>query len=130
VFEHGIAIVPINEKALMQTTTEQTIHIYGHGVLPEQLTIVSQDFGTLWPESVIRTPVGIYGVDTTAKKIWKFTDANGLETISDLKLQRFLNDNINLGLNRQTVIGTTNVKTHYNNYKGDVMFTFYNDGLE
>lgn len=130
VFEHGIAIVPINEKALMQTTTEQTIHIYGHGVLPEQLTIVSQDFGTLWPESVIRTPIGIYGIDTTAKKIWKFTDANGLETISDLKLQRFLNDNINLGLNRQTVIGTTNVKTHYNNYKGDVMFTFYNDGLE
>lgn len=130
VFEHGIAIAPVNEKALMQTTTEQTIHIYGHGVLPEQLTIVSQDFGTLWPESVIRTPIGIYGVDTTAKKIWKFTDENGLETISDLKLQRFLNDNINLDLNRQTIIGATNVKTHYNNYKGDVMFTFYNDGLE
>lgn len=130
VFEHGIAIIPINEKALMQTTTEQTIHIYGHGVLPEQLTIVSQDFGTLWPESVVRTPIGIYGIDTVAKKIWKFTDENGLETISDLKLQRFLNDNINLGLNKQTVIGATNVKTHYNAYKGDVMFTFYNDGLE
>ena len=126
VFEHGIAIIPINEKALMQTTTEQTIHIYGHGVLPEQLSIISQDFGSIWPESVIRTPIGIYGVDTSAKKIWKYTDDNGLETISDLKLQRFLNDNINLDLTKQTVIGTTNVKTHYNNYKGDVMFTFYN----
>ena len=126
VFEHGIAIIPINEKALMQTTTDQTIHIYGHGVLPEQLSIISQDYGTLWPDSVIRTPIGIYGVDTTAKKIWRYTDKNGLETISDLKLQRFLNDNINLDLTRQTIIGETNVKTHYNNYKGDVMFTFYN----
>lgn len=130
VFEHGIAIVPINEKALMQTTTEQTIHIYGHGVLPEQLSVISQDYGTLWPDSVIRTPIGIYGVDTSAKKIWRYTDKNGLETISDLKLQRFLNDNINLNLTRQTIIGETNVKTHYNNYKGDVMFTFYNEGIE
>lgn len=126
VFEHGLAVIPINEKALMQTTTEQTIHIYGHGVLPEQISVISQDFGSLWPESVIRTPIGIYGVDTTAKKIWKYTDKDGLETISDLKLQRFLNDNINLDFNRQIKIGTTNVKTHYNNYKGDVMFTFYN----
>ena len=125
VFEHGLAIIPINEKALMQTTTEQTIHIYGHGVLPEQISIISQDFGSLWPESVIRTPIGIYGVDTSAKKIWRFTDKNGLETLSDLKLQRFLNDNINLDLTRDITIGTTNVKTHFNNYKGDVMFTFY-----
>ena len=25
-------------------------------------------------------------------------------------------------------VAVSNVKTHYNNYKGDVMFTFYNDG--
>ncbi|MBQ8132582.1 MAG: hypothetical protein IJ193_08835 [Bacilli bacterium] len=42
-----------------------------------------------------------------------------------MKLQRFLNDNINLDLTRDITIGTTNVKTHFNNYKGDVMFTFY-----
>ncbi len=129
VFEHGLAMIPVNEKALMQTTTEQTIHIYGHGVLPEQLSIISQDFGSLWAESVIRTPIGIYGVDTSAKKIWKYTDQNGLETISDLKLQRFLNDNINLDLTRQPYLGITNVKTHYNNYKGDVMFTFYHKDI-
>lgn len=127
VFEHGISIIPINEKALMQTTTEQTIHIYGHGVLPEQMTIVSQDFGSIWADSVIRTPIGIYGVDTSAKKIWKFTSNEGLQCISDMKMQRFLNDNINLNLVRQVELGVTNVKTHYNNYKGDVMFTFYNN---
>ena len=126
VFEHGLAIVPVNEKALMQTTTEQTIHIYGHGVLSDQLSIISQDFGSIWADSVIKTPVGIYGVDSSAKKIWKFTDKNGLETISDLKLQRFLNDNMNLGLIKQEHLGFTNIKSHFNNYKGDVMFTFYN----
>lgn len=127
VFEHGVAILPINEKALMQTTTEQSIHIYGHGVLPDQLSIISQDFGSLWADSIIRTPIGIYGVDTAAKKIWRFSDSKGFETLSDMKVQRFLNDNINLGLTKQETLGITNVKSHFNNYKGDVMFTFYND---
>ena len=125
VFEHGLAMIPVNEKALMQTTTEQTIHIYGHGVLSEQLSIISQDYGSIWQDSIIRTPIGIYGVDTSAKKIWRYTDKNGLEMLSDLKLQRFLNDNINLELTRDVELGVTNVKSHYNNYKGDVMFTFY-----
>lgn len=126
VFEHGLAIIPVNEKALMQTTTEQTIHIYGHGVLPDQMSIVSQDFGSYWADSVIRTPIGIYGVDTSAKKIWRYSDQKGFETISDMKIQRFLNDNINLDLTTRENLGETNVKTHYNNHKGDVMFTFYN----
>ena len=130
VFEHGIAIVPINEKALMQTTTDQSIHIYGHGVLPDQLSVISQDYGSIWADSVIRTPIGIYGVDTTAKKIWRFSDSNGFETLSDMKIQRFLNDNINLGLTRQENLGITNVKTHFNNYKGDVMFTFYHTSYD
>ena len=126
VFEHGIAIIPVNEKALMNTTTEDTIHIYGTGVLTDRIALISQDFGSLWADSIIRTPIGVYGVDTSAKKIWKYTDKRGLETISDMKIQRFLNDNINLNLNKKESIGITNVKTHYNNYKGDVMFTFYN----
>lgn len=126
VFEHGIAIIPVNQKALMNTTTDQTIHIYGYGVLPDDLSIVSQDYGSIWADSVIKTPLGIYGVDTSAKKIWQFTDRKGLVTISDMKIQRFLNDEINIGLKSQEDLGVTNVKTHYNEYKGDVMFTFYN----
>ena len=129
VFEHGLGIIPINEKALIQTTTEQSIHMYGAGVLQNQISLISPDFGSIWPESVIRTPIGIYGVDTHAKKIWRFTDANGFETISDMKIQRFLNDNISLSeSDKYPIIALKNVKTHYNNYKGDVMFTFYNFG--
>ena len=130
VFEHGLAIAPVNEKALLQTTTEQTIHIYGHDVLSEQLSIVSQDFGSTWADSVIRTPVGIYGFDTSAKKIWRFSDANGLEMISDMHVQRFLNDNTFVDLTENVILGTTDVRTHYNNYKGDVMFVLYNGDTE
>jgi hypothetical protein len=44
-----------------------------------------------------------------------------------MKIQRFLNDNIKLNeLDKYPIIALKNVKTHYNNYKGDVMFTFYN----
>lgn len=126
VFEYGCAIIPINEKALMQTTTAQSIHIYGFGVLPDQLSIVSQDFGSIWQDSIVRTPVGIYGVDSSAKKIWRYSDYRGFETISDMVIQRFLNDNLLVEESDKTPnILLKNIKTHYNAYKGDVIFTFY-----
>ena len=67
--EHGLGLVPVNPKALMQTTTGEAIHIYGYGVLPDTMQIISQDFGSLYEESVVRTPIGIYGIDTDACKI-------------------------------------------------------------
>ena len=127
VFEHGIGILPINEKALLATQSGQSIHMYGAGVLQNQISLISPDFGSIWPESIIRTPIGIYGVDTYAKKIWVYS-SNGLRTISDMKIQKFLNDNITLReQDKYPIIGLKNVKSHYNNFKGDVMFTFYND---
>lgn len=127
VFEHGIGVLPINEKALLATQSGQSIHMYGAGVLQNQISLISPDFGSTWPESIIRTPIGIYGVDTYAKKIWVYSN-NGLRTISDMKIQRFLNDNITLKeQDKYPIIGLKNVKSHYNNFKGDVMFTFYND---
>ena len=127
VFEHGCGLLAVNPKALLQTTTEQNIHIYGAGVLSNQLdAIVSQDFGSVWKDSIIKTPLGIYGVDSYAKKIWRYTDKSGFETISDMKIQRFLNDNILLQEGDKSAdIGIINIKTHYNSYKGDLMFTFY-----
>lgn len=127
VFEHGCGLLAVNPKALLQTTTEQNIHIYGAGALSNQLdAIVSQDFGSVWKDSIIKTPLGIYGVDSYAKKIWRYTDKYGFETISDMKIQRFLNDNILLQEgDKNADIGIINIKTHYNSYKGDLMFTFY-----
>jgi hypothetical protein len=42
--------------------------------LPQKETPISVDFGSRWKDSVIKTPIGIYGVDTEAKKIWRFSN--------------------------------------------------------
>jgi hypothetical protein len=47
VFEHGLGIIPINEKALLSTATGQSIHMYGAGVLQNQITLISPDFGSI-----------------------------------------------------------------------------------
>lgn len=131
VFQHGCAIIPVNEKALMQTTTQQSVHIYGFGVLPDSISILSQDFGSIWPDSVIRTPLGVYGIDSYAKKVWRYTDRKGFETISDMVVQRFLNDYLTVSETTKGVkVLTQNIKSHYNAYKGDIMFTFYIEGQE
>lgn len=128
VMEHGLGLVPVNPKALMQTTTGEAIHIYGYGVLPDEMTIISQDFGSKYEHSVVRTPIGIYGVDTDAKKIWRFSDKNGFETISDMKIESYLNDN--LFTNKEVNIELCDVRTHYNSFKGDLMFSFYSKESE
>lgn len=129
VFEHGLAIIPVNEKALISTNTNQSIHMYGAGVLQKQMTLITPDYGSIWPESVIRTPNGIYGVDTYAKKIWRFSE-RGFELLSDMKVQKFLNDNIILKeSDKYSIVALKNVKTHFNNYKGDILFTFYNNDV-
>lgn len=127
VFEHGLAIVPINEKALLSTQEGLSIHLYGAGVLQEQVSVISPDYGSTWMESLIKTPNAYYGVDTSAKKIWKFNNTEGFTCISDFKIQSFLNEELIIDWNDKFFVGATNVRTHYNNFKGDVIFTFYKD---
>jgi hypothetical protein len=43
--------------------------MYGAGVLQSQVTLITGDYGSVWQESIIQTPIGVYGVDTFAKKI-------------------------------------------------------------
>lgn len=47
VFEHGLAIVPVNEKALLQTNTGANIHMYGAGVLQKQVVLISDSVGSI-----------------------------------------------------------------------------------
>lgn len=126
IFENGIAMLPINERALIQTESGQSVHMYGAGVLPEKETPISVDFGSRWTESILVTQYGVYGVDTEAKKIWRFSQQKGFETLSDFKIQNFLNENLILDSDEHyPIIGLRNMKTHYDNFKGDVIFTFY-----
>lgn len=126
-FQHGLGLLSIQRNP--QNDAEQSPYLASNNVLPPQVSIISSDYGSMWKDSVIKTPnTGmIYGVDTVAKKIWRY-GPNGLEFISDHKVSKFLNDNINLSeFDFKEYQGHINVKTHYNEFKHDVIFTFYKD---
>lgn len=126
VFEHGVVLLPVNERIQTGEGDGGAIFINTKNVLSENPQIVLSDMiGSQWAESVVKTPYAVYGVDTVAKKIWR-TDGKNLETISDFKVNKFLVDNLSLSERETTpIIGIRNVKTHYNANKNDVMFTFY-----
>ena len=128
VFEHGIGIAVINERVLAGNGDGEPVFINTNNVLPEELTIISDTYGTQWSESVVKSEAGyVYGVDTIAKKIWR-VKGQQIEILSDFKVNKFLVDNISLGEKEKfPIIGIKNVKTHYNNNKKDIMFTFYDD---
>lgn len=127
IFEHGVAIIPVNERAVAGEGQGGNVFINTSNVLPENPKMLSDMYGSQWPESVIKTPYYIYGVDTVGKKIWR-TNGGELEIISDFKIAEFLINNISLTERELTPIsGIRNVKTHYNAYKSDVMFTFYDN---
>ena len=127
IFEHGIALIPVNERAVAGEGSGGNVFINTSNVLPENPKMLSDTYGTQWPESIIQTPYFVYGVDTVGKKIWR-TNGDQFEIISDFKIQEFLNENITLSEREMTpIIGVRNVKGHYNAFKQDVMFTFYDD---
>ena len=70
-FEHGIALIPVNERVVAAEGSGGQAFINTPNVLPENPKIISDTYGSQWPDSVIKTPTGVYGVDTVGKKIWK-----------------------------------------------------------
>mgnify|MGYP001085713886 CR=1 FL=1 len=73
------------------------------------------------------TPYYVYGIDTVAKKIWR-TNGKTLDIISDFLISKFLIENITLTEREMTpLIGIRHVKSHYNAFKGDVIFTYYDN---
>ena len=125
IFEHGVALVPVNERALAGEGSGGNIYVNTSKVLPETINVLNDMYGSQWQESVIKTPYWIYGVDTVAKKIWA-TNGQQFKIISDFKVEKFLLDNITLKENdTEPFIGIKNVVSHYNAGKSDVLFTFY-----
>lgn len=127
VFEHGVALIPVNERAVAGEGSGGNVYINTSNVLPENPKVLSDTFGSQWRDSVIKTPRAVYGVDTIGKKIWR-TNGESFECISDFKVQEFLNQHISLTERElEPVIGIRNVKSHFNRFKNDVMFTFYDN---
>ena len=133
VLEHGIGFLEVNERAVAAQSQSGLAYMTTNNVLPEKLTILSDSFGSQWADSIIKVPMKIgdtnssviFGVDTVAKKIWMCSNRD-VTCISDFKVQEFLNNNITLGeRDLKPIVGVRNVKTLYNAYKQEVMFTFY-----
>ena len=125
IFEHAVALIPVNERALAGQGQGGPVYINVNKVITDSFQALSDTFGSQWGDSVIDTPQFIYGVDTNAKKIWRCSGGQ-FEVISDHKIGEFLNNNISLTEKEITpIMAIRNVKTHYNAYKGDVMFSFY-----
>ena len=130
VMEHGVLLIPVNERAMMTNAQGDNVYINTDTVLPKNPRVLSNTFGSIWADSVVKTSRYIYGIDSVGKKIWR-TDGETFENISDMKIQRFLNDNINLkDSDRVELIGTNFIKSHYNAFKQDVIFTFKYDTYE
>lgn len=124
VMEHGVLMIPVNERAMMTNAQGENVYINTDTVLPKNPRVISNSFGSVWVDSIVKTPRFIYGIDTIAKKIWR-TNGEKFELISDLKVQKFLNDHIKLKVvDRNNIPGTYSIKSHYNAFKYDVLFTF------
>ena len=127
IFEHAIGICQIYEKNLISQDTGSQVYINSNNILPSKLTILSDIIGSKWQDSIIKTPYAVYGIDTSTKKIWK-VDSSQVTIISDFKVEYFLNSNINLSeKDSEPYLGIRNIRTHYNENKSEIMFTFYNN---
>ena len=124
IMEHGVLQIPVNERAMMKNESGENVYINTDTVLPKNPKVLSNTFGSLWPNTIVKTSRYIYGLDTVGKKIWR-TDGQGFEIISDLTMQKFLNDNIDLKeSDRLELVGSNVLTTHYNAFKSDIMFTY------
>ena len=120
--EHGILLVPVNERALAAESQGGNVYINTSNVLPDNPVIISDTYGSTWANSVILTPYGIFGIDVNSKKIW-ICDGSTLKIISDFSVQQFLNNYLKVS-NTYNILNCS-IKTHYNRNKNDVMFTLY-----
>jgi hypothetical protein len=56
IFEHGMGIATVNERAVAAKGAGGNVYINSSNVLPENLMIISDMYGTQWPESVLKVP--------------------------------------------------------------------------
>lgn len=123
VFEHGLGALALNDSMNQAQNALQ--------YLPAELSmVISTTYGSMWKDSIIETQGYIYGLDSTAKVIWRVNSECQLEIISQLRVEKFLIDNLDMSEFAKTpYIGHINIKSHYNAFKHDVIFTYYNDIL-
>jgi len=56
VFEHGVALIPVNERAVAGQGAGGMVYVNTSNVLPENPKIISDTFGSQWAESILKVP--------------------------------------------------------------------------
>lgn len=131
IMEHGVMLIPISERIASGTGSAGPVYMRASNILSHTPLVIDNNIGSIWKESIIESQLGvIYGIDTIAKKIW-YCDGQSVKILSDFKVGRFLNENMNLTeWDKAVKLGFKRVKTYYNAFKNDVMFSFQNDTTE
>lgn len=120
VFQHGLGLLRLGDT--MPKAQDATEY------LPAEVVMLSTTYGSIWKDSVIQGDGYIYGVDSVAKAIWQVDNQGNPKVISTLKVEKFLIDNLEMSEFTLTpYVGRVNIKSHYNAFKHDVIFTYYND---
>lgn len=87
--ENGVAVLPISERII--SGTNENVFLDSPLVLPEpsSLMFASEEYGSKWQFSIVKSNNALYGIDSDKGKAWRFTGKQ-IELISDFKVNRYL----------------------------------------
>jgi hypothetical protein len=131
VFEHGVGIIPIQERRLLSQDASTQLLLGEGDILPPYPAMYSEDFGSKWQTSILKTPNSIYGVDIDRSKIWRLR-GKGLEILSDFNVQSFIRVHFNTLQNKMfdlTPNQQSFVKTFFDLKRHTVYFVRKDDSV-
>lgn len=127
--EKSITLIPYKERVPLNQ--ESQIFISGTGVLtPYSQSLAT--FGSQHTHSIIKTDRTLYGTDINRRKIWQL-NGNDVKAISDFIVESYLCKDEQLGYldrlsfynNKTDIINNLCVRTGYDNFNQEVLFTFF-----
>jgi len=123
VFNHGIAIIGVNEKTMV-TQEGGGVFLNSFDVLNPKSVVVTNKYGSQHLHSIIRSVNYTYGVDALNKKVWMM-GTKGLNMISDYRIQDLLAGIID-EMQEYAVVngGVFDIFGSYDLIKNEVGFTF------
>jgi len=122
--ENGISFIPLDEKKAF--SQDGDLIISGKSGLGEISTAISRIYGSQHRDSVITTPMGVYGFDWRRREAWR-VGTNGLELLSRHKIGSFLLDKY---INQYEGIGGCRIITSYDPYYRYVFFSIIQDVIK
>lgn len=122
--ENGITIIPVNERIAQTGDSAGEVFFNDLQVLPDPKHVgyLTEEYGSKWQTSVVVSDNSVYGVDIDKAKIWRIE--NGINFISDYKIQSFLR-NIKADYeNKDYSWFRTQIRSYFDRFKNCIIFSF------